>query len=122
MIAASPTLQAREHHTLAATADALAALLAAETNAEPHDPHPQVAANALLGVQRALVAYTRQRVLADPTPTGLVGEDRRRSAPRRGRLRAAGPRPGRLRPQMNPKAPRQGRTRPWPRLAAGLAW
>ena len=33
VIAASPTLQAREHHTLAAAADALAALLAAETNA-----------------------------------------------------------------------------------------
>jgi AcrR family transcriptional regulator len=77
VIAASPTLQAREHHTLAATADALAALLAAETNAQPHDPHPQVAANALLGVQRALVAYTRQRVLADPTPTGLAADVQR---------------------------------------------
>ena len=77
VIAASPTLQAREHHALAATADALAALLAAETNAQPHDPHPQVAANALLGVQRALVAYTRQRVLADPAPTGLAADVQR---------------------------------------------
>jgi hypothetical protein len=37
----------------------------------------QVAANALLGVQRALVAYTRQRVLADPTPTGLAADVQR---------------------------------------------
>ena len=77
VIAASPTLQARERHALAATADALAALLAAETNAQPHDPHPQVAANALLGVQRALVAYTRRRVLADPAPTGLAADVQR---------------------------------------------
>jgi AcrR family transcriptional regulator len=77
VIAASPTLQAREHHALAATADALAAQLAAETNAQPHDPRPQVAANALLGVQRALVAYTRQRVLADPAPTGLAADVQR---------------------------------------------
>jgi hypothetical protein len=36
-----------------------------------------VAANALLGVQRALVAYTRRRVLADPTPTGLAADVQR---------------------------------------------
>ena len=43
----------------------------------PHDPDPQVAANALLGIQRALVAYTRQRVLADPTPAGLAADVQR---------------------------------------------
>ena len=41
VIAASPTLQAHEHLTLAATADALAALLAAETNAQPKTPTPR---------------------------------------------------------------------------------
>jgi AcrR family transcriptional regulator len=77
VIANSPALQAREHQTLARTADALAALLAAETGAQPDDPRPRVAANALVGVQRALVTYTRQRVLADPEPAGLAADVRR---------------------------------------------
>ncbi len=65
VIAASPALLARERRALAGTADALAALLAAETDAPPDDLRPQIAANALIGVQRALIDYTRRRVLAD---------------------------------------------------------
>jgi AcrR family transcriptional regulator len=77
VIAASPALQAREHQALAGTADALAALLATETNASADDLRPQVAANALVGVQRALIDYTRRRVLAAQEPTRLAADVRR---------------------------------------------
>jgi AcrR family transcriptional regulator len=77
VIAASPDLLAREQQAIGRTADALAALLAAETAATAHDPRPQVAANALVGVQRALVDYTRRRVLADEEPARLYADVRR---------------------------------------------
>jgi AcrR family transcriptional regulator len=77
VIAASPALQAREQQTLAATADALAALLAAETGAPAGDLRPRVAAHALVGVQRALVDYTRRRVLTDQDPARLASDVRR---------------------------------------------
>jgi AcrR family transcriptional regulator len=77
VIAASPALLARERRAMAATADALAALLATETVAPADDPRPRVAANALVGVQRALVDYTRHRVLADPPPGRLAANVRR---------------------------------------------
>jgi len=76
VIAASPTLQARERQALAGTADTLAALLAAETGGPAADVTAQVAANALLGVQRALVDYTRRRVLADHEPARLAADVR----------------------------------------------
>jgi AcrR family transcriptional regulator len=77
VVAASPALLAREQQALARTADALAALLAAETDAPANDPRPQVAANALVGVQRALLDYTRRRVLADEAPARLAADVRR---------------------------------------------
>jgi AcrR family transcriptional regulator len=77
VIAASPALLAREQQALARTADAVAALLAAETAAPAHDLGPQVAANALIGVQRALLAYTRRRVLADEELARLAADVRR---------------------------------------------
>jgi AcrR family transcriptional regulator len=77
VVAASPALRAREQQALAATADALAALLAADTGAPPGDLGAQVAANALVGVQRALVDYTRRRVLADQQPDRLAADVRR---------------------------------------------
>jgi AcrR family transcriptional regulator len=77
VIAASPALQAREQRALARTADDLAALLAADTGAPPGDLRAQVAANALIGVQRALVDYTRRRVLADEEPARLAADVRR---------------------------------------------
>ncbi len=76
VVAASPALLAREQQALARTADALAALLAAETDAPANDPRPQVAANALVGVQRALLDYTRRRVLADEAPARLAADVR----------------------------------------------
>jgi AcrR family transcriptional regulator len=77
VVAASPALLAREQQALSRTADALAALLAAETDAPADDLRPQVAANALIGVQRALLAYTRRRVLADEEPARLAADVRR---------------------------------------------
>jgi AcrR family transcriptional regulator len=77
VIAASPALQAREQQALARTAEALAALLAAETRAPAHDLRPQTAANALVGVHRALIDYTRQRVLADQELARLAADVRR---------------------------------------------
>jgi AcrR family transcriptional regulator len=77
VIAASPALQAREQRALARTADALAVRLATETGAAADDLRPQIAANALVGVQRALVGYTRRRVLADEEPTRLAADVRR---------------------------------------------
>jgi AcrR family transcriptional regulator len=76
VIAASPSLLAREQQAIARIADALAVLLAAETGASAHDLRPRVAANALTGVQRALLDYTRRRVLAGEAPTRLYADVR----------------------------------------------
>ena len=76
VIAASPALQAREQQAFAHTAAALADRLAADAGAAPGDLDAQVAANALVGVQRALVDYTRRRVLADKRPAGLAADVR----------------------------------------------
>jgi AcrR family transcriptional regulator len=77
VIAASPALLAREQQAFARIADALAAVLAAETGAPANDLGPRVAANALIGVQRALLDYTRRRVLADEELNRLHGDTRR---------------------------------------------
>ncbi|HEY9244763.1 MAG TPA: TetR family transcriptional regulator, partial [Streptosporangiaceae bacterium] len=63
IVAASPALLAREQQVLAAAARDLAARLAAETGAAAGDLRPQVVANALIGVHRALIDYVRRRVL-----------------------------------------------------------
>jgi AcrR family transcriptional regulator len=78
VIAASPALQAREQRAFAHTAAALADRLAAGQS-PPGDLDAQVAANALVGVQRALVDYTRRRVLADAQPAGLATDVRARA-------------------------------------------
>jgi AcrR family transcriptional regulator len=77
LIADSPSLLAREQQAMTRTADTLAALLAAETGARADDLRPQAAANALVGVQRAMVDYTRRRVLADQRPARLAADVRR---------------------------------------------
>jgi AcrR family transcriptional regulator len=76
VIAASPALQAREQQAFAHTAADLADRLAADTGSAPGDLAAQVAANALVGVQRALVDYTRRRVLAEARPAGLAADVR----------------------------------------------
>ena len=77
MIAASAGLQAREQRALAGYADALARLFAEETGAPADDVRAQVAANALLGVQRALIDLVRRRVLADERVDRLAPDVRR---------------------------------------------
>jgi AcrR family transcriptional regulator len=64
MITESPALLAREHEIMARYTESLAALLADETRARPGDVAPWVAANALMGVHRALLAYTRAQIVA----------------------------------------------------------
>jgi AcrR family transcriptional regulator len=76
VIAASPALLAREQQTIARTADALAALFAAETGGAADEVPAQVAANALMGVNQALIRYTRRHVLADEEPDGLAADVR----------------------------------------------
>jgi AcrR family transcriptional regulator len=64
LIAESPTLLAREQQIHAGYTDALAALIAEETQARPNEVAPWVAANAMIGLHKALVEYVRQQVLA----------------------------------------------------------
>ncbi len=77
MIGASPALLAREQQALTRNADSLAALLAAETGAPADDLSPQVAANSLMGVHRALIDYVRRRVRADEEPARLAADVRK---------------------------------------------
>src|SRR5215217_4203714 len=74
MITSSPALVAREHRVFLAFTDSLARLLAEETGAGPGDIEPWVAANAMMGVHRALVRLSRERVLAGATTNELQQE------------------------------------------------
>jgi AcrR family transcriptional regulator len=76
VIAASPALLAREQQALAGYARALAGLLAAETGAPADDVRAAVAANALMGVHRALIDHTRRRILDDDRPARLAADVR----------------------------------------------
>jgi AcrR family transcriptional regulator len=64
VITESPALLARERQVFDRYAEALAALIAEETGSQPDDAEPRAAANALLGVHRALIDYVRRRTLA----------------------------------------------------------
>jgi AcrR family transcriptional regulator len=64
MIAESPALLAREEEIFLRYTRSLASLLAEETGTRPDDVEPWVAANALMGVHRGLIAYVRLQVLA----------------------------------------------------------
>jgi AcrR family transcriptional regulator len=74
MITSSPALVAREQQVFLAFTDSLARLLAGETGAGPDDIEPWVAANAMMGVHRALVRLSRERVLAGATTNELQEE------------------------------------------------
>jgi AcrR family transcriptional regulator len=71
MIVASPALAARERQIFAGYTESLAALIAAELGEDEHAVEPWVAANAMIGVHRALVAFTRRLIIAD-TPQEQV--------------------------------------------------
>ena len=77
LIAASPALLAREQQAITRYADSLAELISVETGAPTGDLRARVAANALMGVHRALLDYVRRRVLADDEPLRLAADVRR---------------------------------------------
>jgi AcrR family transcriptional regulator len=64
VITGSPALLAREREILESYTDTLAALIAAERGMAAEDVEPWVIANALIGVHRALIAYTHRQTLA----------------------------------------------------------
>ena len=61
LIAGSPRLLAREQQIYAGYAAALAALISDETRARADDVTPWIAANAMIGVHKALVDHVRRR-------------------------------------------------------------
>lgn len=63
-ITESPALLARERRIFDRYTASLAALLAEDTGAGPDAVEPWVAANALLGVHRTLVDYSRRQIIA----------------------------------------------------------
>ena len=76
MISESPALLARERQVFERYTASLAALLAEETAADDGDIAPWVAANALMGVHRALVDHARRRVVAGTTRPRLARDIR----------------------------------------------
>ena len=74
LIAGSPALQRREELIFATQTAALARLLAAETGAGEDDVAPWVAASAMMGMRRTLVAATRRGILQGMDPQRLVRE------------------------------------------------
>jgi AcrR family transcriptional regulator len=76
VITESPALLARERQVISRYEEALASLLAEETGATAHAVEPRAAANALLGVHRALIAYVRERALAGARATEIRREVR----------------------------------------------
>lgn len=71
VISDSPALLAREQLIFATYTDTLARLLADESGAEPDDPQSWIAANAMIGVHRALIDYTRRRIGEGADPARL---------------------------------------------------
>jgi AcrR family transcriptional regulator len=74
MIADSPSLLAREQQIFAGYTASLAELLADETGAGDDDVEPWVVANALMGVHRRLIDFTRAHVLAGARHSELARE------------------------------------------------
>jgi AcrR family transcriptional regulator len=64
VITDSPALLARERQVFDRYAKALAALIADETGSAANDVEPRAVANALVGIHRALIDYSRERALA----------------------------------------------------------
>src|SRR3954447_7616972 len=77
-ITGSPALLERERQIFDRYTGSLAGLIAEETGAAAGDVEPWVAASALMGVHRALVDYTRTRILAGARNPGLARQVRTR--------------------------------------------
>ena len=74
VIGASPALQRRERELFARYTNALAALIAGETGARAYDIEPWTVANALMGVQRSLLAQIRAQALDNRRGPSLAAE------------------------------------------------
>lgn len=88
VIEESPALLAREQRILAGYIDSLAELLREETGAGPDEVEPWVAANAMIGVHRALLGYARAQVLAGTRNPLLARRVRAQARRALGRLEA----------------------------------
>jgi hypothetical protein len=64
-VMASPALQTRQREIFDRYTESLASLIAGERGKEAGDVESWVAANALLGVHRALIAFSHRQALAD---------------------------------------------------------
>jgi AcrR family transcriptional regulator len=71
MIVSSPALLAREREIFDRYTASLADVIGSERGGRPGDVEPWVVANALMGLHRALVDYTRRRVVAGARNPGL---------------------------------------------------
>jgi AcrR family transcriptional regulator len=74
VITDSPALLARERQVFDRYAQSLAALIADETGSAANDVEPRAVANALLGVHRALIDYSRERALAGARASRIARE------------------------------------------------
>jgi len=79
IVLGSPALLAREGQIISRFAQALATLIAEETGAAADDIEPVVAANALMGVHRAMLAQVRRRV-AQGSRLSTIARDARSHA------------------------------------------
>ncbi|HKH18794.1 MAG TPA: TetR family transcriptional regulator [Solirubrobacteraceae bacterium] len=84
MISESPALLAREQQIFAGYTASLAALIAGEQGSDGIEPW--VSANAMMGAHRALVGYTRRRVLEGAGQPRLAREVRAQAEQALGRL------------------------------------
>jgi AcrR family transcriptional regulator len=75
-IHASEALRAREREIVARYTAELADVIAADTRARPRDAEPLAAAAALMGAQRALVAFVHERVAAGESGPKLAAAAR----------------------------------------------
>ncbi len=75
MIAASPALAAREREILAGYTASLAALIAADTGAEPDDLRPWVVARALIGTHHSLIELVHHHLADGPADHAALARE-----------------------------------------------
>ena len=79
MIAESPALLAREEQVFAGYTNSLARLIVEERGEAADEVEAWVAANAVMGVHRALVGFARRGIVAGTPPDRLAAEVRERA-------------------------------------------
>jgi AcrR family transcriptional regulator len=76
LVSASPSLMARERQIVAKYTDAMAALLAEETEASTDDIEPRMTAEAMMAFHRSLVDFARRRALSRTNSARYASEIR----------------------------------------------